>query len=607
MSIRSRGREAASIFRRFFAIAGGFWSCETKWTVRLMTVSLAALTVGQVFVPVAINLWSQRLFDALEQRSTDRLATLVLVAGGILLFNIAVMVGHLRVKRKLQLGWRRWLTRRVVEGWLVGGRQHLISLMPGDHDNPDGRIAEDVRVATEYAIDLALSLSYCLLLLVGFTSILWSISGSPEVTLFGVTVRVHGWLLYVALAYAAAGTTIALLVGQPLVHAANRRQGYEADFRFALARVRERAQPIALLHGEVQERRRLEGLFHGVKLGWKRQTRALSDMMAFSSAYSVLSVAFPILVAAPRYISGAISLGVLMQTAQAFQQTVAALSWPIDNLARAAEWRASVERVLGLHDALRLLDHELAGNRSERLVVERVENAPSIRFEGVTLAEPNGHVTIEPFDLEIPHRERLLIAGDPGAAVRLFKAVAGVWPWGRGRIVLPARSRVFFMPERPYLPSGPLRGVLSYPVAAESVEDWQAREVLEQVGLDHLVPMIDAVERWNETLPMSEQQRLGFARLLVRRPDWIFLEGAASTLDPRGEEDMLHLLDAEFPDSTLIFVGHPGGLAVHHQRALLLERTNGSVRLRVADAEPAVVADTTIPDPTLPNRELTPS
>ena len=460
------------------------------------------------------------------------------------------------------------------------GRHHQIAYLPGEHDNPDGRIAEDIRITAEVAIDLGHSLTYCVLLLISFTNILWMLSGTLTVTIFGTGLSVPGHLLYVALIYAVVGTSIAMLIGQPLVNAVNRRQGYEADFRFALARIRENGQTIALLHGESAERGHLADLFAGVTRGWNGQTIALSHMMVFSASYSVLSAAFPILVAAPRYITGAITLGVLMQTAQAFQQTVGALSWPIDNLPRAAEWRASVERVLNLHDALVRLDREVCEVPDGHIQVVRADEHKTLTFTGVAIDEPNGTPVVHPFDLEVRPGDRVLIGGDATATIRLFRAVAGVWPWGRGLITLPAHTRVFFMPERPYLPHASLRAVLAYPGTASSLVDDKAAAALVAVGLPNLVDRLDSLNRWDEVLSVPERQRLGFARLLIRRPDWIFLEDATDSLDPPAEEELLTLMERELPHATLLTIGHHAGLDAHHSRKLVLERTNGAVTLR---------------------------
>ncbi|KAA0679825.1 SbmA/BacA-like family transporter [Roseomonas genomospecies 6] len=355
MANRLSLKAAFGFARRFTGLAGGYWSERGRWSVRLLAAALLVLTVAQVSVPVMMNLWSQRLFDALEQRAMDRLPVMAAAACGIMLFNIAVTVAHLWVKRRLQFGWREWLTRRLLKDWLSDGREQAMATRPGGLDNPDGRIAEDIRIVTELAIDLGHSLTYCLLLLVSFAGILWQLSGVVEIAFGnafgGAAIPVPGHLLLLALVFSAAGSA-AIAVGQPLVHAAERRQRLEADFRFGLARVRENAPAIARQHGESAERSRMALLFGGVRRGWERQTGALVRVMAFGASYSVLSTVFPILVVAPRYVAGTITLGMMMQTAQAFQQTVAALSWPIDNLATVAQWKASVERVLGLKDAL---------------------------------------------------------------------------------------------------------------------------------------------------------------------------------------------------------------------------------------------------------------
>ena len=580
MASQATQQGRAGFFRRFFALAGGYWWSEKKWSIRILTLALGALTIGQVVVPVMINLWSEKLFDALEQRSMDRLMLMVMLVFGIIAFSVANTFLHIRVKRALQRGWRQWLTERVLDEWVWRGRHHQVTYMPGDHTNPDGRIAEDIRIATESAIDLGHSLSYCAFLLVSFVNILWMLSGAVEVSLFGHQVTVPGYLLYIALLYAAAGTTIATLLGRPLVRAVNKRQGYEADFRHGLARVRENAQAIALLHAESRERRTLFDLLAGVNRGWNGQTVTLSNVMLFSAAYSVLSVAFPILVGAPRYISGMISLGVLMQTAQAFQQTAAALSWPIDNLAGTAGWKASVERVLGLNDALQALDREMAGPGDGHIVVERSESEMSLSFRRLVVSEPDGRVVIAPFDAEVAPGDRVLIIGDPGAAIRLFRVVARVWPWGSGQVVLPAHTRVFVMPQRPYLPRGSLRSAIAYPSEAETLSDEVAMAALERVGLSRLTGHLDASEKWKEALAVSEQQLLGFARLLIRRPDWIFVEDATDALSPEDEERMLSLLAHEFPDATLITISSHVAVEAHHNRKFVLERGNGAVHLR---------------------------
>jgi len=564
--------------QRFGRLAGGYWSGEGKWKARGLTVLLVLLTVAQVVSPVLMNSWSQNLFDALEQRSIDRIPLLVLALAGIIVTNMTVTTTHLNLKRRLQMNWRRWLVKKVLDEWMTEGRHFQVTYMPGEHDNPDGRIAEDARITTEYAIDLAHSLLYCLLLLVSFTKILWSLSGETWIEWGDLSIYVPGHLVWVALLYAAVGTTVAMLLGRPLVRAVNSRQTCEANFRFGLVRVRENSEAIALLHGEPDERRRFTDLFIAVADAWRRQTRALVQIFLFSSSYSVLSSAFPVLIASPRYISGVISLGTLMQTAQAFQQMEAALSWPIDNLSKVAEWRASVERVLGLQEALQDLEQEIALAVDKRIQVG-IGEQPVLAFRDLSVSSPRNEVVIGNFSGEFSLGEHVLISGDAGAAIKLFKVVAGLWPWGHGQVDLPNDGAVFFMPQRPYLPIGRLRSAVSYPAGPTAFDDDVLGAALERVGLEHLIPRLDTTDSWEKVLTAAEQQRLGFARLLLHKPNWIFIQEATDALDPVGEADFMQLLQEEFRDATVLTVGHHSGLDAYHQRKLVLIKSDDGLVL----------------------------
>jgi len=558
--------------RRLISLAGPYWRTEEKWTAWALTGGLVVLTLAQVVSPILLNLWSERLFDALEQRSMRRFTLMIGALVVIIVANMVITTTHLNLKRRLQLGWRRWVTRKILDEWMAAGRHYQITNMAGDHDNPDGRVAEDVRIATEYAIDLAHSLFYCLLLLVSFTKILWSLSGPGEFIFFDTPVSIPGHLVWVALVYAIVGTSVALLLGRPLVRAVNSRQTMEANFRFGLVHARENSEAIALIHGEVDERRRFTNLFTTVAEAWKRQTTALIHIFMFTSSYSVLSTAFPIIIAAPRYIGGVITLGVLMQTAQAFQQMEAALSWPIDNLSKVAEWKASVERVLGLHSALSHLEETMSAAHRQAITVEPADR-PALVFQNLSVTNPDGHAVISDFNAEIAPGERVLISGDPGAAVKLFKVVAGLWPWGQGRVQLPSDASIFFMPQRPYLPIGRLRSAVSYPASPETFDDVQLTAALSAVDLEHLAARLETPETWEKVLTAGEQQRLGFARLLLHRPNWIFIQEATDALDPEGEEDMMRLVQAEFPLATVLTVGYHTSLEAYHHRKLVLVRS----------------------------------
>ena len=329
-----------------------FWAGEQRRFAWVLTISLIALTVVQVSVPVALNMWSQRLFDALEQHDFANVLRQAGVAVLIIIGNVVVMTIHLKTKRRLQVEWRADLTRRLLDQWMVQGRDYRLSQLRGELDNPDGRIAEDVRIATEYSVDLAHSSLYCALLLVSFAQILYGLSGPPQVQFGSWQFTLPGHLVWIAMAYAGAGAVVATWLGQPLTRAATLRQNKEADFRSGLVRARETALTIPLVNAGSMRPKNIKAQFAKVVGAWQRQSGALAHLVMFSSSWTVLSQAVPILVAAPRYVAGAITLGVLMQTVQAFQQMISALSWPIDNMQKLAECRASLARVAHLHASL---------------------------------------------------------------------------------------------------------------------------------------------------------------------------------------------------------------------------------------------------------------
>lgn len=561
-------------FPKFLRLAGPYCRSEEALQVWLRTGLLVLLTFGSVGLAVAINKWNEALFNALELREMGRFFALIGVLALIIAANVAVGTLHLRTKRRLQIGWRNWLTKRLMNEWMSHGRHYLVTHMPGDHDNPDGRIAEDIRITTESAIDLASSLLYCLLLLVSFASILWTLSGPPEVQYGRFSFYLPGHLVWIAIVYALVGTGIAMVLGYPLVRAANQRQTAEADFRYSLVHAREKSLPIALLRGERHERGIFSWLFKLVTVAWDKQTQALTYLFMFTSAWSVLAAVFPVMIAAPRYIAHVITLGVLMQTAQAFQQMVAALSWPIDNFAGMAAWRASVERVQHLHHSLDHLADRIDAPGWERIEVTAGDE-PTLKFEDFSLANADGDVVIGSFTSRIKLGEKILIDGEAGASVNLFKAVAGLWPWGQGKIELPKDGHIFIMLQHPFLPEGKLKSCICYPAEEFTCEESAAKEALEKVGLPHLVPRLEEYDKWDQILSASEQQRLSFARLVIQRPNWIFIQEALDALDPLGEADMMRLLKTDFAEATVVTIGHHAGSVGYYRRVLTLCRKDG--------------------------------
>ena len=568
-------------FRDFLRLAGPWWTGPERRKAIALTVLLLALGVAQVLLAIRLNLWMADFFDALERRSIDRFVQqtgiLALIVLGIMTTNAA----HQVTKRRIQLDWRRFLTARVTEAWMNSSRHYQIGLMPGDHDNPDGRIAEDIRIATEAAVDLAHTLFYAVMILVSFVGILWALSGDLE--LFGL--HVPGHLVLLALFYAAGGSVIAWMLGRSLVGATDTRQTREADFRFGLVRARESAEPIALARGELAERGRLGRIFEGIPPIWGQQSRAFGRLTFFSSGYGTLAPIFPLLIATPRYIAGTLTLGAVMQSAQAFQQVTSALSWPVDSLPRIAEWRASVERVLALEEALRQAQLEVAAPAESSIALLRQPGA-GIRAKGLDIAAPDGAAMLSTLSMEIAPGEHVLVGGEVEASTTLFHVMAGIWPWGRGEIVLPPEDEIVAVGERPYFADGTLRAALVFPAGKDAIADSMLEQALASVDLAHLAPRLSEQADWAHVLSLSESQRLSVARLLVHRPRWVLMGDALDALDTASADAMLRLLREAMPDSTIIVLGRHPGTPDLFERQLTLERAvSGQVLLHEVRAQ----------------------
>ncbi|NLF54159.1 MAG: ABC transporter ATP-binding protein/permease [Thauera phenolivorans] len=569
--------------RRFASFAAGWWNSERKWTVRGAVLLLVLLTLAQVGLAIWISYWHRDLFNALEGRALADLLRLSVLFVLIFGLTMGVTALHMHVKRWVQLDWRRWMTALLLDHWLRRAHLHRLQLSPGEHDNPDGRIAEDVRIATEAAVALAHSLLFSLLILASFIDILLSVSGSA--VLPGTSIAVPGYLVLMAFLYAGVGTVLGLMLGRPLVRTTNRLQTVEANLRFGLARAREHAEAISLMRGEPFERRQADRLFEDVGVGWNRQTLAYLGIVSFSTGYGTLLPVFPILIAAPQYIAGAMTLGLLMQAAQAFQRLTSALSWPIDNLGELARCRASVDRILGLHDDLLALAREDGADAHGQARIDLIESdRQAFDVRRLRLVTPSGQLLLDDFELHVRRGERVLIAGDPAVTTGLFKAVAGLWPWGRGEIRLPPARELMFVPQRPFLPVGSLRTVLSYPHAEARYGQEELRRALECAGIAWLARRLDAHEDWSRALPMRTQQRLGVARLFLQRPGWIFIEEATDTLEGKDEANTIELLHHELPSTTVLNISRRPGLDHCYDRTLVLERARGEDEAPLVEA-----------------------
>lgn len=534
-------------------------------------VLLVLLTIAQVALAIWVNYWNRELFDALEARSLPALLRQVATFALIFAITMAVTALHLHVKRWIQLDWRRWLTSIMLDRWIMNVHKYRLHYANGDHDNPDGRIAEDIRIATDSAVGLAHSLLYSLLILGSFIDILLSVSGTAPLP--GTAMNVPGYLVVMAFLYAGVGSALGWMLGRSLIRTTDHLQSVEANLRFSLAHAREHSESIALLHGERHERQSANRLFADVGRGWNRQTLSYLGIVSFSTGYGTLLPVFPILISAPQYIAGIMSLGVLMQAAQAFQRLTSALSWPIDNLGELARCRASAERVASLYvDMTQMGD----GSRTVENTGARISVRPAAHQEliirDLCLATPTGQLLLENFNLQVRRGERILISGDPTVSIGVFKAVAGLWPWGSGEIELPCGQEIAFVSQRPYLPEGRLRELLCYPRESVDFSDSSIHRALECAGIAWLAPRLDESDDWAHLLPLRAQQRLGMARLLLQQPAWIFIEEATDAFAPKAETLMMEMLRHELPNSTLLTINLHGGMAPFYDRSLVLDR-----------------------------------
>ncbi|MBA4356329.1 MAG: ABC transporter [Desulfovibrio sp.] len=559
--------------KRFFGqvlrLVGPYWNCERRAKVRGATLLLLLLTMGQVGLTVWGNYWQRALYDALEQRSVRGVLLQVAVFALIIVSSIAVTAAHLMVKRRLQIDWRAWLTERLVGSWMADARHYRLLFSVGEHDNPDQRIAEDIHIATDSAIGLAHSLIYSLLTLGLFIDILWSVSGAVDVP--GTSVHVPGYMVPLAFAYAILGSAFGWMFGRPLVRTTNALQTAEATFRFGLSRAREHAEAIALMRGEPVERAGAAARFGQIMRDWNQQSLAYLGLISFGTAYGSLLPVLPILVAAPQFIHGAMSLGALMQAAQAFERLTSSLSWPVNSIGEIARCRASADRVLSLYEDIQQLDVTPQTPNSPRIVLERSQRA-NLVIEDLCIAEPSGRILTEHFSVDIRRGERVLIAGDPAVTGSLFKVIGGLWPWGSGRVWLPGDGDMLFLAQRPFLPEGTLREAICYPRPADAFSDAFILHALECVGLTRLAPRLAERDNWEQVLPPRAQQQLGFARVLLQQPAWVFMEEATDAFDPEGERQILEMLYRELPSATLLNISFHSGLKKLHHRSLVLSR-----------------------------------
>ena len=570
-----------AVDRGFFAsvwrLIKPYWNSEEKWIARGLLVVVIGLNLGQVFLNVQFNSWYGRFYDALQAKKLGIFWHEILVFFILATSWVGVGVYEYYLRNSLEIRWRRWLTNRYLTNWMADRVFYRMELTGRGTDNPDQRIQEDLKLFPFTTLNLALDAMSNVVNLVSFMTILWGLSGAISFVLAGMNITIPGYMLWAAILYAVVGTGITHLIGRRLAVLLFGQQKLEADFRYSLVRVRENAEGIALYDGEEDERGRLGDSFGQVFANWFRIMRMRKRLLWFSFSYNQLAVLFPFVTAAPRYFSGAITLGTLMQISNAFGQVQSNLSWFITSYPDIADWKASADRLIGFDRAMAAA--QAAGARGAGIDVEPAAE-PDLKIENVDLRLPDGKPLIADISAEIEPGERVLVSGPSGSGKStLFRAIAGIWPYGAGKIIIPQLKRLLFLPQRAYVPIGSLRNAVTFPATPGKFTDAQITEALTACKLGDYVNQLDESHQWDRRLSPGEQQRLALARALLQRPDWLFLDEATSSLDSETEAALYKLLLERLPETTFVSIAHRADLAAFHRRRLHFEPTPDGMKV----------------------------
>jgi vitamin B12/bleomycin/antimicrobial peptide transport system ATP-binding/permease protein len=570
----------------FGRFAGGFWRGATAWRAWALTVGLAAFLVLSTAATVALNQWNRWFFDSLETRDVEGLTQAVFVFVLIIAAMAAVGVGIVLTRETLQVDWRAWIVRHLVDRWLSRQRFYHLNVTGKEPPNPEYRISDDTRWATEPLVDLGIGLVLAVVGAVAFISILWTVGGSYtlELAAFG-SLTIPAYMVIVALAYGFLASGLMLWVGAPLVGYVGRKNEAEGYFRFAMMRIRDNAESVALMNGARYEQAVLGRFYDTVVARWMAIVWQHGHLTWITNASGPMIPIVPLLFAAPKYISGDLTLGQVTQLAAAFVQVQIAISWVVDNYNRVAEWYASARRVMDIVNACEAIDPEI-----EATAPAPARPAPgrgaAVRLSDFAIGDGSGRPLLSGDELCARSGEAVHVHGGSSTGKStLVRVFAGLWPVLRGHLTLPERSEVMIAPQKSYLPLGSLRGALLYPDPALGVPAERLRAALERVDLGALCARLDEVARWDQVLSNGERQRLAIARLLIHRPRVIILDDALSALEESAQSALLARLRSELPDATIVSLAQRPAPPGVHDRQLALERRAGSATL-MGSAEP---------------------
>jgi len=565
----------SDLTKAFRELASPYWKSDDKWKAIGLLVVLVAINLGMVYIQVLVNVWIREFYDILQNLDKAKFLHQVLRFCVLAGSYVGMAVYMLYLTQMLQIRWRKWLTDKYLKGWLANQAYYRINLDGASTDNPDQRISEDLNLFTELTIDLGTNLLNKVAMLVSFLGILWVLSGTLTIPLGPHSaIKFPGYMVWASLFYSILGTWLTLRVGKPLILLNFNQQRFEADFRFSMVRVRENSESIALYGGENQEEVHLRNRFNILMDNFWRIMRRQKRLSWLTNSYNQAAVIFPLLMAAPAFFAGQMHLGGLMQTVGAFGAVQGALSYLINSYTTIAKWKAVIDRLLGFTRTMERME----SSESLRGIKRIHSSEKAIIANSLNVSLPNGKVLVRDLDLNIAPGAHLLITGPSGCGKStLIRSLAGIWPYCHGTESLPGSSSIMFLPQKPYLPLGTLRNALCYP-HSNGYRTEELEKVLEKCGLGHLGAFLEKDENWSQVLSPGEQQRLAFARVLLIRPDFIFLDEATASIDETSEAVLYELLKSNLPQSAVTSVGHRGTLRAWHSERLTFEGDANWVR-----------------------------
>lgn len=577
----SRGLFGARFARHLWRLTRIYWRSPDALVGTFLLLVAISLELATVQASVAMAAAEGRIFDALGDRNMGGFFGAMGLYLGVIGVYVFTSTFRIWVRARLDIRWREHVTASFVERWIGPEAYRDAEIHPSGLDNPDQRIAEDIRTYVSSALGLSLSLLSAAATLYSFGALLWRMSGEWPVHLWNVEFRIPGLMLWVAILYAVLATLFTHLVGRPLIPINFDRLRYEADFRYGLVYFRDNVEAVALARGQDFERHGARDRFGQVVRNWLQLIGAQARLTGLTTGMGQANGLVPILVGAPAYFAHHLTLGNLAQTRIAYGQFSAALAWFVTAYQEIAQWRASIERLATFLDAMDDARVHVAEHPGIRVSEAAT---PVLRLDRVQIETPDGQVLLEPATAEVHPGERIAIIGPAGSGkTTLFRAMAGIWPFGAGRIDMPKGARTMFLTQQPYLPLGTLREAITYPSLGTAIPDANVREILAYVGLQRLLPRLDRVEAWDKVLSGDERQRLLFARVLAHEPDWIFSDDATASLDEAMEQRVYDIVCARLPKATLLSISQrPHVVSMHERRWMLVPRPNGAFALQTS-------------------------